>query len=138
MGYEARQMESERVMAQAIKERDAEEANLRQEMENARLQFELQCQERYHTLLKGKEEHNDRMIKEREEAIEQMSEKRREEQLARDREREEARMRYDTELQTKYEQMRSEILGEADQLRAEMEARDLAAREHKETLEAEV
>merc|ERR1711959_856128 len=49
-----------------------------------------------------------------------------------------SRMRYDTELQGKYEQMRSEILGEADQLRAEMEARDLAAREQKETLEAEV
>merc|ERR1711981_75876 len=136
--YEARQIESERVMAQAVKERDAEEAALRQEMEKNRLEFELQCQEKYHALLKEKEDHADQMVRQREEALEQMAEKRREEDLQRDREREEARMRYDTELQGKYEQMRSEILQEADQLRAEMEARDLSHREEREKLEAEV
>lgn len=136
--YEARQIESERVMAQAVKERDAEEASLRQEMEKNRLEFELQCQEKYHSLLQEKEAHADQMISQREEALEQMAEKRREEDLQRDRDREEARMRYDTELQGKYEQMRSEILQEADQLRAEMEARDLNHREEREKLEAEV
>jgi len=126
------------VMAQAIKERDAEEAQLRQDMEQARLDYELQTQEKYHSLVREKEGHADQMVKDREEALEEMAEKRREEDLQRDREREEARMRYDTELQGKYESMRSEILGEADQLRAEIEARDLSARENREALEGEV
>merc|ERR1711865_1037944 len=56
-------------MAQAIKERDTEEAQLRQDMEKARLDFELQCEEdlardrereearmRYDTELQGKYE----------------------------------------------------------------------------------
>jgi hypothetical protein len=67
----------------------------------------VQCQEKYHSLLKEKEEFA------------------------------EQRLQYDAELQSKFEKMRGDVLAEADQLRAEMEAKDLAQREAWEQLEQE-
>jgi len=135
--YEARAAESERVTAQAIKQRDEEEEARRQEMEKHRLEYELQAQEKYHALLKEKEEFMEKMLRDRAQAMEEMAEKRRVEELAREKQREEQRVQYDAELQAKFEKMRADVLAEADQLRASMEAKDLAQREAWEQLEQE-
>jgi len=135
--YEARQAESERVTAQAIKERDEEEEARRQEMEKHRLEFEVQCQEKYHALLKQKEEFLDQSLRQRAQNMEEMSEKRHEDEIKREKQREVQRVQYDAELQAKFEKMRVDVLAEADQLRASMEAKDLAQREAWEQLEQE-
>ena len=135
--FEARQAESERIAQEAMKARDDEEEKRRQEMEKNRLEFEVQCQDKYHSLLKEKEEFAERMLRDRASALDEMAEKRREEELAREMEREQQRVQYDAELQAKFEKMRSDVLAEADHLRASMEAKDLAQREAWEQLEQE-